>query len=295
MAPASGSGIDPQDSAQDEGDSGIDEVEAAEETPAETTRPARTAPRPSRKNNTWMTCLLLVVLGVVVFSAVGGIVVALRFKQILAMASGDTITTTGGGPIIAVPAGAVQSNWADATESAVRRGDVQVSIVRVEYGEVRAKDNNNAVKITEEKDYMQIYVSLANKGATPVNYVSWYGNTFGPAAATLTSVSGTRYQMNQFTGLRSIRGHTKSATLKPREEISDVLIFQVPRASGGSMTGGFRLSLPAAAYGEEGEFRFEFPGSYVTVMPESTDFGGPLTEDAMAEDAMAADAMAEDS
>jgi len=243
-----------------------------------------------------MTMVLLLIGGGVMVGLVAAIVVAVRFNDIVTVISGKTPGSGMTGPIIAIPAGAVQTTWADAAETSVRRGDMQVSVTRVEFGEVRAKDENNAVKVTDEKTYMQIYLTLQNKGKTPIEYQSWYGNNFGAAAASLASAGGQPYKMWKFTDVRSIRGHTPSTTIKPGEEITDVVIFSLPRGLGAGATRSYQLSLPAAAYGEEGDFRFAFPPSFVAVIPDSTDFGAPVAEDAMTEDAMpAGGAMAEDS
>jgi hypothetical protein len=156
------------------------------------------------------------------------------------------------------------ARWVDITTgNLVSINKVTVKVDYVEYGAVRAKDANNVVIESDQKNFLQIYVRLRNYQGTPVNYASWYGNVFADGnndvAATLVDDRGRQYDMMRFTHVSGVRGHTPQAVMKQREQVRDIVVFAVPAEVDRSRIRYFRLELPATAYGGAGAYRFEIP------------------------------------
>lgn len=173
--------------------------------------------------------------------------------------------TPDGRPIIAfTPNESRSSGWSNVADGIViHLNDVAVDVEYVGYGDVRAKDENNRVIVSQERNYLQVYINIKNLGPTPLRYNSWYGNSFvsddGPVGATLVDDSDRQYEMLSFTGVTEVQGHTRRALLGMNEVAKDVLVFVIPSSVNPRTIGYFHLDLPADAYGGAGVYRFEIP------------------------------------
>ncbi|MBC8875862.1 MAG: hypothetical protein H8E44_41075 [Planctomycetes bacterium] len=156
------------------------------------------------------------------------------------------------------------AGWSNMAQGIViNMNDVAVDVDYVGYGEVRAKDEDNQVIVSQDKNYLRVYVNIKNLRPTVLRYNSWYGNSFssegGHVAATLVDDGGQQYEMLTFTGVTEVHGHTREAVLSTNEVAKDVLVFVIPRTIDRTTIGYFRLDLPAEAYGDAGIYRFEIP------------------------------------
>ncbi len=149
--------------------------------------------------------------------------------------------------------------WTDAASKSAASGNVKVGVERVEFGPVRARDARNMMQISDQTNFLQVFVSVENRGSGEVNYESWYGNRRHPAK--LTDSAGKVYPMITFGDVTNIRGHTPSATLGKHDEAGDVMVFEIPEGAKVMSAEAFRLELPGGACGVAGTFRFRIPGS----------------------------------
>jgi len=162
------------------------------------------------------------------------------------------------------PSESRSAGWSNVADGIViQLNDVAVDVDYVGYGDVRAKDENNRVVISQDKNYLQVYVNIKNLRPTALGYNSWYGNSFfsdsGHVGATLVDDSDRQYEMLAFTGVTEVQGHTREATLGMGEVAKDVLVFIIPSSIDLRTIGHFHLDLPADAYGGDGIYRFEIP------------------------------------
>ena len=146
-----------------------------------------------------------------------------------------------------------------------------VDVQYVGFGEVRAKDAYNRVVVSDQRNYLQVYLKIKNLGAKPVKYISWQGNAFAAGGqqvrATLVDDQGRNYPMQEFVRVAGLQGHTPRAILANKEEAGDVVIFTIPPSVDRRTIRQFRLELPAEAYGGSGVYRFEFPPQAIQGFP----------------------------
>jgi len=170
-----------------------------------------------------------------------------------------------GRPIISLtPRESRSSRWSNVADGIViHLNKVAVDVDYVGYGEIRAKDENNRVVVSEDENYLRVYVNIKNLRPTLLRYNSWYGNSFvsddGHVGATLVDDSDRQYEMLAFTGVTEVQGHTREATLGTNEVAKDVLVFDIPSSINLRTIQYFHLDLPADAYGGTGIYRFEIP------------------------------------
>jgi hypothetical protein len=162
------------------------------------------------------------------------------------------------------PASSRRSGWSSVSQGiAIDINSLAVDVHYVGYGEVRAKDAQNRVIVTDQKNYLQAYLKVKNLGSGPVQYSSWQGNAFTAGdqqvRATLVDDQRRSYPMQEFTHVAGLKGHTPRAILADKEEIEDVVVFAIPEGVDRRTIRHFRLELPAEAYGGSGVYRFEIP------------------------------------
>lgn len=160
------------------------------------------------------------------------------------------------------PENSRSSGWTSVARGvAIDLNSLAVDVQAVDFGEVRAKDAYNRVIVSDQRNYLQIYLKIKNLGSRPVKYVSWQGNSFAAGGqevrATLVDDQGRSYAMQEFAHVAGLKGHTPSALLAPKEEAQDVVVFAIPESVAHRTIGHFRLELPAEAYGGSGVYRFE--------------------------------------
>ena len=133
----------------------------------------------------------------------------------------------------------------------------------VGYGEVRAKDVQHRVLVSDQKNYLQAYLKIKNLGSGSVKYVSWQGNSFTAGdrqvRATLVDDQQRSYPMQEFADVAGLKGHTPRLLLAEKEEMEDVVVFTIPESVDRRPIRHFRMELPAEAYGGSGVYRFEIP------------------------------------
>jgi len=162
------------------------------------------------------------------------------------------------------PESSRRSGWSSVSRGvAIDINSLAVDVYYVGYGEVRAKDAQNRVIVTDQKNYLQAYLKIKNLGSGPVKYISWQGNSFTAGdqqvRATLIDDQQRSYPMQEFAHVAGLKGHTPRAILADKEEIDDVVVFTIPETVNRRTIRHFRLELPAEAYGGSGVYRFEIP------------------------------------
>lgn len=166
------------------------------------------------------------------------------------------------------PRGSHAASWADASRGiVVSINDVAVRVDYAGYGAVRAKNEQNEVIVSDQSNYLQIYLDIKNHGPSLRNYTSWYGQSFltpdGEVAATVVDDQGRQYEMTRFTHVHSVKGHTPEAMLADKDSVKDVVIFEIPEGVNRAAIHYFQLELPAACYGGRGVYRFEIPAGFI--------------------------------
>ncbi len=156
--------------------------------------------------------------------------------------------------------------WSDSSKAQIAN-NVKVRIDRVEYGEVRAKDARHAVQISDQTNFLQVFVEIENLSPTEIQYRSWYGNR--DHAVRLTDDTGRVYPMMTFGDVTRIRGHTPTASMQKGAEASDVLIFELPAEVDRKTLKHLRIELPAGTYGGRGTYRFQIPAEKINYTPAS--------------------------
>lgn len=155
-------------------------------------------------------------------------------------------------------------NWTDASRYAVRIGGVKVKVNRVEFGEIRARNQDNEVQTSEDDSFFQLFLTIENQKSQTFSYTSWYGNEFivdeVARVAQLTDDQGRAYPMLVFRDALNIHGHTPQAELDRRDSLGDTLVFEIPAEVELDDVEFFRLQLPGAALQKTGSIRFEIPG-----------------------------------
>ena len=172
--------------------------------------------------------------------------------------------------VVPAPVAQAPPHWSDADRVSLRSDRIKVRVDRVEYGEVRGKDANRTVIISDAANYLQVFLNVKNHAPHECEYVSWYGNAFGqaddPQVARLTDNQDRAYQIMTFTDVVAIRGHTPRAVLGALEEADDVVIFEIPSEVDWSTIEYFHLELPALAFGNTGSYRFRIPRSMIQTL-----------------------------
>jgi hypothetical protein len=143
-------------------------------------------------------------------------------------------------------------------------GLLEVKVVRVKYGAVRAKDLNNEVITTDDTSLLAITVSVHNRGEAACVFRSWYAGGFESADGQeqlpeLSDDLERAYSLLRFDDVSSIEGQRLADEIEPHQAIQDAVVFLVPADFDRTKIRFFHLSLPAHAIGTEDFFRFEIP------------------------------------
>ena len=125
-------------------------------------------------------------------------------------------------------------HWSDAVLHAQRLGLLEVKVVRVKYGAVRAKDLNNEVITTDDTSLLAITVSVHNRGAAAVRVSqlvfrrvieSADGQELLPA---LSDDAERAYSLLRFDDVSSIEGQRLATEIEPHQIVQDTVVFLVP-------------------------------------------------------------------
>jgi hypothetical protein len=159
-------------------------------------------------------------------------------------------------------------HWSDAVLHAQRLGLLEVKVVRVKYGAVRAKDLNNEVITTDDTNLLAITVSVHNRGAAVCGFRSWYSSVIESADGlellpALSDDAERAYSLLRFDDVSSIEGQRLATDIEPHQIVQDTVVFLVPADVDRTQIRYFRLSLPAHAIGTADYFRFEIPSGMI--------------------------------
>ncbi|HEY7328262.1 MAG TPA: hypothetical protein VH592_11505 [Gemmataceae bacterium] len=148
-------------------------------------------------------------------------------------------------------------DWVDASANAVKRGDVRLDIVSVQIGPVDLKEKSSTTASPER--YLTIHLRLTDEGILfqPRPYEPWADLADSPSKHTpiLTDNQGRTYEQKTFEPGLTVVGRRKDDALNPGHQVKDVLVYPVPASD----VEYLRLTLPASAFGQSGEFRFQIP------------------------------------
>jgi hypothetical protein len=158
-----------------------------------------------------------------------------------------------GKPPSAAPA---NSDWLDASQGAAHWGNVRVAVRGLSVGPVTlgGPGGPGATK----KRCVQVRLRLTNIGTSaPLTYRSWGGMGTVPSEhpATLTDSQGKNYSSCNHQLGRPVKGQVQEVTLKPGQQVEDLLVFDAPTKN----VEFYRLQLPASAWGGEGVLRLHLP------------------------------------
>ncbi|HTU21902.1 MAG TPA: hypothetical protein VMG10_27940 [Gemmataceae bacterium] len=161
-------------------------------------------------------------------------------------------------------------DWVDASANAVKRGDVRMEIVSVQIGPVDLKRNSSASPSAER--YLTIRLRASYEGVvfhqTP--YEPWSDRAEAPSkhSPTLTDNQGHTYAQKTFDPGWKVVGRADLDALNPGHQVKDVLVYPVPAGE----VEYLRLTLPASAFGLDGDFRLQIPRSMIRGLVKG---GGP--------------------
>lgn len=241
--------------------------------PVDSPRPASAdAPQPSAESvESTGSSVSLIILGGAACLILGGL---LLLVVIVRLANRDrepdqptpvvTSSSTSAQIVRWTPESSRRSGWSSVSRGvAIDINSLAVDVHYVGYGEVRAKDAQNRVIVSDQRNYLQAYLKIKNLGSRPVKYNSWQGNSFTAGdqqvRATLIDDQQRSYPMQEFAHVAGLKGHTPRSILAEKEEIDDVVVFTIPENVNRRTIRHFRLELPAEAYGGSGVYRFEIP------------------------------------
>lgn len=154
--------------------------------------------------------------------------------------------------------------WTDASKFSQRRESVTVKVERATYGALRAKDLTHQIITTEDDNLLGIVISVLNRGSQVRPFQNWYGHAFidpdgTELLAELSDDRGRSYALLKFDDVSYIEGQRLADEIGDHESVQDTVVFLIPDEVDRSTIQYFRLSLPAAAIGLTGFFRFEIP------------------------------------
>ena len=219
---------------------------AAGETPEEETRP-NAAPQQTGQS-AWVVCCLLLLA-----SAIAAISYFNPLK--LRRATPQPSATQQDFEEIVVDPSQSEVRWSVRDDVWLVLNRRKVRLRNLKYGPVRIKDGMNTVRVSDRK-YLQVHLRLMNATTDTPTYSSWF--QLGKAStARLDDDQGRSYPTGVLADADRVQGHTPRASMTPLEPIDDVLLFEFPADVGLSEIRYLRLTLPAAAWGEEGELRFQ--------------------------------------
>jgi len=150
--------------------------------------------------------------------------------------------------------------WAS-IEHPIRQGDLQLRFVSAKIGKVEIEqqfsfgDDGTAFS---ENELLAITLELTNLSETKkIDYKTWAGEdvSFRRDFATLIDEYENSYARVGFGFSAKLIGRTESASIRPGERVTDVLVFETPIDAAEAL----RLELPARNFGGEGMLRIEIP------------------------------------
>ena len=170
-----------------------------------------------------------------------------------------TVSLKGKGMAAHQAAGA--DDWVDASANALKRGDVRLDVVSVQIGPVDLKQKSSTTASPERYLTIRLRASYEGIVSKQTPYEPWadLGDSPSKNAPTLTDNQGRTYAQKIFDAGRAVAGRNEVDALNPGHQVKEVLVYPVPAGD----VEYLRLLLPASAFGQSGEFRFQIPRSMI--------------------------------
>lgn len=158
---------------------------------------------------------------------------------------------------MAAPQPVGTDDWIDASNNALKRGDVRVQVVSAQIGPVGLFQKSSSK--TSAERYLTILLRVSYDGilSQQTPYEPWTDRSDSPSKhpPTLTDNQGRSYAQKTFDSGWKVIGRADVDALNPGHQVKDVLVYPVPPRDVEQL----QLMLPASAFGLTGEFRFQIP------------------------------------
>jgi hypothetical protein len=156
-------------------------------------------------------------------------------------------------------------DWVDASTEGVRMGEVKARVVGVRVGGVELDQEGKKLVTPEKHLVIRLQMSLETVLFRQVPYDPWADVPGTPSKhpPTLTDNGEREYPQKTFAPGQRVRGRRDLDALTPGHLVDEVLVFPVPPVN----VEYLRLTLPAVAFGETGEFHFQIPRSLIEFSP----------------------------
>jgi hypothetical protein len=159
--------------------------------------------------------------------------------------------------------------YADASRKAITIDGVTIRIDKVQVGKVDFRSKGEILQ-TSTPHFLIVNVNVKNKSRSePVLYQSWYdqkfeddqGNSFD---VELRDEHGHQWEVFVVPDADKVEQHFKrEVSLTTDDETKDSLVFKLPEEYIDEPIPPLYLTLPGAAVGDDGVYRFHLPGGMV--------------------------------
>lgn len=224
--------------------------------------------RVRRKTRSWLgTAMLTLGVAALASTLILGIVILAAWWGELNTAEDDG---SGEEPPEVAAAKIDKSQYTNAQKKSASVAGMLVRIDRVAVGKVHYRSKGEIFE-TSTPNYLMITLNIKNKSHTdPVEYQSWYTFEFedegddGPQPMKLIDENGVEIEIFPIPGADSVERHVVSSTkLETGDDAYDTLVFKLDPEYLENPVPSLYLTLPAAAVGQPGTFRFHIPGAMV--------------------------------
>jgi hypothetical protein len=148
-----------------------------------------------------------------------------------------------------------ETDWVDASASAVKLNDLRLQIVAARIGGVEMEDEGKRTMSHDRCLVIRLRVGYAGVVFQSLPYESWADSADSPSKhqPTLVDNRNESYSQKTFPAGLKIVGRGGRNLLTPGRMIEEVLVFDAPTPK----IEYLRLTLPASAFGATGEFRLQ--------------------------------------
>ena len=236
---------------------------------------------PTGKSKNWIGTLL-----VCVFLMIGiGLIAGFAFLIAGNVGNGDSPNDVVEKPAyVPPPINFAKINWAEAGKNSASLSDVRISVPMVQFTEVRGKDASNEVLVSNGIRYLLVHVEMRNRGRSR-RFVSWFrdpGEEY-ERLPRLFDQDENELQMMQFderagaARVSSIQGNTPEADFPAKEELRDLIVFDLGEGRSIDDVDFLYLVLPGSAFRATGRAYFKIPAKLIQHEGNSESPGGLLT------------------
>jgi hypothetical protein len=154
-----------------------------------------------------------------------------------------------------------EEDWVSAATHAIRKKDVRVQVLSAKIGAVEVEYGGKKVSSREKFLILTLGVGLEAVDFQQIPYETWADQLNQPSKnpPALTDNLNQTYPQKKLALDRKIVARDVRGQLTPGRPVREVLLFPVPSAKMETL----RLQLPASAFGDTGEIRFEIPRSMI--------------------------------